>query len=104
MIRGKACIVFYAVFISLCTACASKIFTQRGVVSDEEICYENVCYTTVNWEDGSSTNVENRFLPDKYIVYRHCYINEEGDTECQSKVYEQPIAIFNRDEKKKFYH
>jgi hypothetical protein len=80
----------------LCSACASNTFTQQGEISTEKICYQQTCYTTIYWEDGSISSNESRFLPDTIIVYRHCHFVNNSDTLCRDEVYEQPIILFNQ--------
>ncbi|WP_395344179.1 hypothetical protein PN836_005185 [Ningiella sp. W23] len=83
-------------------ACASQVFTQWGVVLEEEICYENDCFTTVRWEDGSFSTVDNRFLPNARIIYRHCVHSQprgsDESLECSKTVYETPLAQFDRNQ------
>jgi hypothetical protein len=77
-------------------SCANNTFTQQGQLTTERICYDNKCYTTIKWEDGSFSSVEDAFLPSQETVYRHCYVEKEQKILCSREVYEQPILIFDR--------
>ncbi len=96
MINPKGYSVFYLTVIILCTACASTTFTQEGEVSDENICYANKCYTTIYWEDGTFSNIEDDFLPTTKIVFRHCYLTPAKKIICRPTIYEQPIRLFDK--------
>lgn len=95
MINQNRYVLFYIPVLMLCSACASNTFTQQGKVSSEEICYQQQCYSTIYWEDGSYSSIEKEVLPDSQTVYRHCYVASDGDIVCRPNIYKQPILLFD---------
>lgn len=99
MFNPKSCLLFCTLLLLVFTGCASTTFNQQGKVSAEVICYAQKCFTTVYWEDGSYSGVDNEFLPSVDIVYRICHITSDREIVCRPDVYETPILLFDKGSK-----
>jgi len=89
-------LAYLALFMFVLQGCAVNTFTQQGRVSSEETCYEDDCYITIYWQDGTFSQASKQSLPGTERVFRHCFIDQQKNTVCDEQIYEKPIRIFER--------